>query len=161
MNEPTSAVSPPGVSGVSLLKIPVSDLVASAEWYSRVFGATRLAQFDHFDAQGQLYAVMLAVPGLTFPMQLRLAPHTAQAIAGFDPVGFAVPTLDDLERWESFLSDLGIENSNVLRGLVGWFLIVRDPDGLSIRLFSDEHHDVDPDNAVTDSPWLEYPAENR
>lgn len=159
MNSSPPQISPPGISGISLIKVPVSDLAASLAWYEMVFDGKRLPQFDHVDAAGQLFAYMLAIPGLSCPLQLRLAPETARNVAGFDPIGFAVETRTNLEEWERFLLQNQVENSSVLRGLIGWFLILRDPDGLSIRLFSDEHHEIDPENSVTDSPWLSYPSE--
>ena len=64
----------PPVSGLHHLKLPVSDLDTSLHWYERVFDAEHLAQFDHFDDNGARYAVIIAIPGLPTPLELRWAP---------------------------------------------------------------------------------------
>ena len=72
----------PVVSGLHHLKLPVSDLDTSLHWYERVFDAQRLAQFDHFDDNGARYAVIVAIPGLPTPLELRWAPGGAAAMRG-------------------------------------------------------------------------------
>lgn len=147
----------PQLTGISLLKAPVSDMAVSLAWYEKVLGAERLVELDHLDAAGNPYAYMLHIAGLPLPVQLRLAPRTAARCSGFDPFAFEVETLADLEAWEKYLEEISEPNSGVLRGLVGWYLVFRDPDGLSLRIFTREHHDID--HTLIDSPWTAYPAE--
>lgn len=148
---------PPPLVGVSLVKAPVSDIEASLTWYGKVFGGERIAALDHIDGDGRPYAYMLQLPGLPMPLQLRLAPRTAGRVAGFDPFAFAVETKADLEDWVARLDALGVLNSGVERGLVGWFLVVKDPDGLSIRIFTRERHDIE--HGIPETAWTRYPAE--
>lgn len=71
----------------------------------------------------------------------------------------AVETRADLKRWEEYLNRQGVLNSGVLRGILGWLLVFKEPDGLSLRLYSNEQHEFDALNSDIDSPWVVYPAE--
>jgi catechol 2,3-dioxygenase-like lactoylglutathione lyase family enzyme len=146
----------PELAGIHHAKIPVSDLDRSLPWYEQVFGATRLAHLDHRTPDGTLYAHILDVPGLPFPLELRLAPMQAAGITTFDPLDFAIETRDDLRAWTGHLESLGIEHSGELRGLVGWLLAFNDPDGLSIRIYTNESHAPDGETNDASSPWLQY-----
>jgi len=96
----------PRLRGLHHLKLPVTDLDASLVWYQQVFDAEHLTQFDHLGDDGVRYAVILAVPGLNVPIELRLAPKAAAATVGYDPVKngsaghykgwFRVPSADRL-----------------------------------------------------------------
>jgi len=146
----------PVLSGIHHLKIPVSDLATSLGWYERVLGARRVPQFDHITGDGRLFAYILDVPGLEMAVELRDEPTYAERLRGFDPVVFAADLLADLEGWAAHLDALGVENSGVLRGLLGWLVIFRDPDGLSIRIYSRETHELDIENSDIASPWVAY-----
>ena len=65
---------PPSLSGIHHVTLPVSDLGASADWYAHALGATRLPGLDHHDPQGNRFSVVVTLPGLGIPVQLRLAP---------------------------------------------------------------------------------------
>ena len=145
------------VSGIHHLKIVVSDLHASLSWWQDVTGARRDSDLDHRTADGQLFAYLVEVPGVGPYLELRLDPAAARAVAGLDPITFAVDTRDDLVQLGARLDGLGIEHSPVLRGLVGWILVVRTPDGLSVRFHTRESHEWDPQNADSSSPWINPP----
>lgn len=148
----------PQLDGVHHYKVPVSDLDESLRWYEQVFGAERQPQFDHRSSAGVRYAYIIDVPGLGL-LELRYAPDTARAISGHDPVTYAVATRTDLQAWVDHLDALGVENSGELRGIIGWVLVFRDPDGLAVRLYTREHHEFDEANAEVDSPWLRLSAD--
>jgi catechol 2,3-dioxygenase-like lactoylglutathione lyase family enzyme len=147
----------PHVAGLHHLKIAVSDLAASLSWYSRALGAERLAEFDHVMPDGTLFAYIVNIPGVDTHVELRMAPIFAARQKGFDPIVFLVDTLIDLEEWATYLDGCGIENSGVLRGLLGWLLVCRDPDGLSVRFYTEERHEMDIQKADVHSPWVVYP----
>ncbi|MFE3179041.1 hypothetical protein ACFXPA_03420 [Amycolatopsis sp. NPDC059090] len=48
-----------------------------------------------------------------------------------------------------------------LDGSLGWLVVVHDPDGASIRLYSEETHDWDADRADLESPWIAPLARDR
>ena len=151
----------PGIAGIHHLKLPVTDLKRSLEWYETVLGGVRQPHFDHFLPDGTLFAYILEVPRLGYPLELRLAPGMAKNMRGFDPIVFAVQGHSDLKKWEHFLTSVGIEHSGVLRGIIGWLLVFTDPDGLSIRLYTIDQHEVDHQNSDINSPWVAYPSETR
>ena len=62
-----STPAPPPLDGLHHLKIPVTDPVAAAGWWKRLLGAARLPQWDHVDADGTLFGVLIQVPGLPGP----------------------------------------------------------------------------------------------
>ncbi len=148
----------PYVAGIHHLKIAVSDLAVSLPWYERALGASRLPQYDHVLPGGDPFAYILKIPGLGTLLELRMAPAQAARQAGFDPIVLATETLADLQRWAAYFDECGIEHSGVLRGILGWLLVCRDPDGLSVRFYSHESHEFDALNADIDSPWVSYPA---
>jgi hypothetical protein len=141
------------------LKIPVTNLQRSLTWYETVLGGVRQPHFDHLLPDGTLFAYILEIPHLGCPLELRLAPGMAANIRGFDPIVFAVQGHGDLEKWEKFLTSVGVEHSEVLRGIIGWLLVCTDPDGLSIRLYTIDQHEFDDQNSDINSPWVVYPSE--
>lgn len=143
----------PHLVGIHHLKFAVSDLDVSLDWWERAFDGKRQVHWDHTFPDGRLFAYMMLVPGLDEPVELRLAPGSAD-VAGFDSVVFAVETMADLERWAEHLNAVGIENSGVLRGFIGWLLVAHDPDGNSLRLYSNEQHPWDVEGADIHNPWL-------
>jgi catechol 2,3-dioxygenase-like lactoylglutathione lyase family enzyme len=148
----------PQVAGIHHLKVPVSDLARSAAWYGEVLGAVRIPEYDHINAKGELFAQIFRVPGVDTMVELRLAPGIAAGIRGFDPIMFSVELHDDLLTWIAHLNELTVENSGVLRGILGWTLVCYDPDGLSIRFYTNEEHELDAAGSDMASPWLAYPA---
>ncbi|PWJ25024.1 catechol 2,3-dioxygenase-like lactoylglutathione lyase family enzyme [Branchiibius hedensis] len=143
----------PSLAGIHHLKFAVSDLDVSLDWWERAFGGQRQPHWDHTFPDGRLFAYMLLVPGVDAPVELRLAPGSA-LVAGFDSIVFAVETREDLEGWAKHLADVGIDNSGVLRGFLGWLLVAREPDGNSLRLYTNETHDWDVEGADVHNPWV-------
>ncbi|MFI9382124.1 VOC family protein [Kutzneria sp. NPDC052558] len=126
----------PTLDGVHHLKFPVSDLAASVEWFGTALGARRQEGLDHYDLDGRLFGVILAVPGLDVPVELRLSPEMARAMAGYDPVTFSVADDAALARWIAHLDSVGIEHSPPLRGFAGQLITLSTPDGVVIRLYT-------------------------
>jgi catechol 2,3-dioxygenase-like lactoylglutathione lyase family enzyme len=147
----------PAVSGLHHLKVPVSDLDATLDWYERVFGAVRRPEFDHVDREGNRFAAIVDIPGLETMLEFRVAPRMARDLRGFDPIIFSARTHADLLDWQAHLDGLGIDNSGIIYGIIGWTLIWHDPDGLSVRVYSEEEHAPDMEGADIGNPWLQYP----
>ncbi|HEY4454518.1 MAG TPA: VOC family protein [Pseudonocardiaceae bacterium] len=124
----------PVLRGLHHLKLPVSDLDASLAWYQRVLGALHQRQFDHIDSDGVRYAVILAVPGVDTPLELRWAPEMAARTVGYDPISFAVDDPAALDAWAAHLDELGVEHSPVALGAAGRLLAFADPDGTHLRV---------------------------
>lgn len=154
----TNTIGTVQLSGIHHLKIPVSDLDTSLAWYARVLGAVRLPEFDHVGRDGKLFAYIISIPGVSTLVELRLSPKMSENLAGFDPTVFAVDTLASLTAWRDRLDNLEVENSSILRGLIGWLLIFHDPDGLSVRFYTNETHEFDAAGSDMESPWVAYPS---
>ncbi len=145
---------PPPLQGIHHLKLPVSDLDTSLTFYERAFGARRIPEADHRHASdGSLYAYILAVPGLGTALELRLDPERAERHRLFDPVTIAVRDRATLAAWDEYLTGQGIVHSEVITAIQAWLIVVPDPDGHRLRLYTLETHgpELTPDE---DNPWV-------
>ncbi|MFI1801351.1 antibiotic biosynthesis monooxygenase [Streptomyces sp. NPDC020379] len=140
--------------GIHHLKLPVTDLERSARWYGDVLGAHRLTELDHRRPGGTLFAVVLDVPGLGTRLELRLDPVTATAVEGYDFLTLAVDDRTALDRWIAHLDTLDVPHSPPVVALVGWLLVIPDPDGQRLRLYTTTPHGLDSARIEYDSPWL-------
>ena len=149
-NEP----QPPPLQGIHHLKLPVSDLDASLIFYERAFGGRRIPEADHRRASdGSLYAYILTIPGLGTALELRLDPERAERHRLFDPVTIAVRDRATLAAWDEYLTSQGIVHSEVITAIQAWLIVVPDPDGHRLRLYTLETHgpELTPDE---DNPWV-------
>lgn len=126
----------PEVSGLHHIQFPVADLTESLAWFHTVFGAEYQPEFDHHDAQNRRYAVIMQIPGLHFPVQLRQAPEMAAAIAGYEPVTFGVTDRAELQRWAEHLDECGVRHSGIKQARIGEAVDFAAPDGAKIRLYT-------------------------
>ncbi|MFL6087332.1 MAG: VOC family protein [Mycobacterium sp.] len=149
----------PRLKRVHHIKLPVTDLDTSLNWYRRVLDAEHLTRFDHYDGAGTRYAVILQLPGVDIPIELRWAPDAAAATVGYDPVHFVAGGTDDLQAWVAHLDTLGIEHSPVITALAGQLLIFRDPDQTYLHLLTAPEGGVlaiemNRDAAEPEGPWI-------
>ena len=123
------------LAGFHHVKLPVSDIDRSREWYERVLGLTVDIEFVE---DGTVKGVALVDAG-TVSIALRLDPARAAAMSGFDAIALAVPTRADVARWQDRLDGLGEPHAGVVTGHRGGCVLigVHDPDGLEIRLYAD------------------------
>jgi quinol monooxygenase YgiN/catechol 2,3-dioxygenase-like lactoylglutathione lyase family enzyme len=147
-------MSTPSHNGIHHIKLPVTDLERSTEWYSTVLGARRLTQLDHRRPDGTLFAVILDVPGVAGRVELRLAPATAKSLNGYDFLTLTVADKSTMDTWVDRLDSLGVRHSPLIVALVGWLLVVPDPDGLRLRFYTTEPHSLGTEAVEFDSPWL-------
>ena len=144
----------PPLRGIHDLKFAVSDLDESLHFYERALGAKHMPELDHTRDDGTRFAVVVEVPGLGTPMQLRLDPERSARQAMFDPLGIAVDDRAALERWDAALTECGVVHSPILVAVRGWLIVIQDPDGNRIRLYTLESHCPE-FRPATNSPWLE------
>ena len=126
----------PDLGPIHHVKVPVSDVRASTEWYVRVLG---LAVAIEFTEDGEVRGVALATPDGTTSIALRHDPERAAALAGFDLVALGVPTRDGVQAWADHLAALGQQHGGVVTGHRGGAVLVglHDPDGIELRLYAD------------------------
>jgi catechol 2,3-dioxygenase-like lactoylglutathione lyase family enzyme len=121
------------LSGFHHVKLPVSDIHRSLEWYERALGLRAQMKFTE---KGVLKGVALADPDETVALALRHDPERAAGIAGFDPVALCVPGPDALQAWQRRLDDLGEPHGGIVAGHQGSVIVgLHDPDGIEIRLY--------------------------
>ena len=134
----------PAVAGYHHFAPTVSDVEASAQWYERVFGMTRVpVAFPHHGGGSIGYAVVLTDPRSGIVLGLHhhdgnLGQDFDERRTGLDHMSFAVAGRADLDVWASWLDSLGIENSGVVDtgDPVPYSVVVfRDPDNIQLELF--------------------------
>ena len=126
----------PVLGGFHHVRLPVSDVGTSLEWYRRVLFLEVTIEFIE---DGVLRAVTLADPDRTLRLALREDPQRAPGLAGFNALAFGVPTVQDLHAWSDHLDALGVEHSAIAEGSVGWLIGgITDPDDIEIRLYTHE-----------------------
>ncbi len=122
------------LSGFHHVKLPVSDVARSRDWYQAVLGLELDLEFVE---DGVLMGVALRDPGGSTCLAARHDPARAAALAGFDPITFAVTARADLEAWQQRLDELEEPHGGIVPGHQGWALIgLHDPDGIEVRLYT-------------------------
>jgi catechol 2,3-dioxygenase-like lactoylglutathione lyase family enzyme len=133
-----SLVDAPVLAGIHHLKLPVTDLARSWEWYHSRLGYQ--VQMEMVE-QGQLMGLALRHPNGGPPLGLRLDPDRARAAAGFDYFAIGVPDKEAIDQLATRLTALGEEHAGVHWASIGWILpYLHDPDGHEIRFYTHQHH---------------------
>ncbi|WP_019928526.1 VOC family protein [Nocardia sp. BMG111209] len=137
----------PVLAGVHHLKLPVSDLTRSIDWYHSRFGYAVVIEFRE---QNVLMGVSLRHPAGGPLLGLRLDPEKAVAAAGFDYFSIGVPDRAAIEALAAHLDELGETHAGVHFATMGWILPeLHDPDGHEIRFYTNESHTELGDHPLT------------
>ncbi len=132
----------PALAGVHHLKLPVTDLERSREWYLSRLGYQVQMEFVE---QGQLMGLALAHPNGGPMLALRLDPERCRAAAGFDYFAIGVPDREAIEGLAARLTAFGEQHAGVHWASIGWILPeLHDPDGHEVRFYTVQHH-TEPD----------------
>jgi catechol 2,3-dioxygenase-like lactoylglutathione lyase family enzyme len=137
----------PALAGIHHLKLPVTNLARSREWYRSRLGYQVQIEFIE---QGQLMGYSLSHPNGGPGLGLRLDPGRARAAAGFDYFSIGVPDKDAIDRLATRLTALGEQHAGVHWASIGWILPeLHDPDGHEVRFYTMQHHTELAPDAVT------------
>jgi glyoxylase I family protein len=128
------------VVGIHHVALTVSDLDQSTAWYVTRLGFEELFREDGVDRK----ACVMQYPGGGF--SVGLVEHTPAPPDPFDPrrrgldhLAFTVASRDELEQWATNLTTAGVEHSGVIDIPAGAILNLKDPDGIALALFWDQH----------------------
>lgn len=137
----------PTLDGVHHLKLPVSDLECSIDWYCSRLGYEVVVVFRH---RGERVGVSMVHPDGGPMLGLVLAPDKARGAAGFDYFSIGVADRARLIELAEHLTSLGEQHAGVHFATVGWILpMLHDPDGHEVRFYSTESHtSMDPANPI-------------
>src|ERR1700728_2262292 len=121
------------ITGLSHLQLLVSDVSASAKWYSAVLGLVPFAD------DPDIGYVALGHRGGKFVVVLTKAPSPrasshGPAGDGLDHLALAVPDGAALEAWAAHLAEVGIDHAGVVLEGGHPSLQLRDPDGIALEL---------------------------
>jgi catechol 2,3-dioxygenase-like lactoylglutathione lyase family enzyme len=133
----------PTLAGVHHLKLPVSDLDRSIEWYASRLGYQVVIEFRD---RGRRTGVSMTHPNGGPWLGLTLDRDRARASAGFDYFSIGVPDREAIEALAAHLTALGEAHAGVQFATIGWILpLLHDPDGHEVRFYTLESHTaVDP-----------------
>lgn len=137
----------PRLDGVHHLKLPVSDVARSLEWYRTRLGYEKSVEFVE---GGTLMGIGMRHSAGRPGLALRLDPDRAAAAAGFDYFAIGVPDRAAITELADRLTALGDEHAGVHRASTGWILpLLHDPDGHEVRFYTTEHHTEFSDGVTT------------
>lgn len=117
----------PEILGLHHVRLPVSDVLASRDWYVETLGLSPLMVTE--EEASVIGEALVHDSGLV--VGLHADPDAARSLEGFCVLALSV---DDLPEWSDYLDRIGIEHTPLERGPRGDHLSVSDPDGLVIEL---------------------------
>jgi catechol 2,3-dioxygenase-like lactoylglutathione lyase family enzyme len=128
----------PLLDGIHHVKIPVTDLARSRDWYASRLGYRVDVEFEE---GGRLVGLLLGHPRGGPRLALRLDPGRSAGLADFDFFAIGVPSRTAIEDLARRLTTLGEQHAGVHRATAGWILpLLHDPDGHEVRFYTTEHH---------------------
>jgi glyoxylase I family protein len=129
-NEPGASAP---ITGLSHFQLRVSDVEASARWYSAALGLVPFAQDARIGYVALRHRGAKVVVVLTQEPGPDVEPYepTAQQL---DHLAFAVPDGESLRVWADHLAEIGITHVGIVLENGHPSLQLRDPDGIAIEL---------------------------
>lgn len=129
----------PLLVGVHHVRLPVSNVLESRDWYTAVFGFEPILDFEE---EERVLGIVLEHPcGIT--LSLHLDPERSIALSGFSAVAFCVGSYEELKSWAAHLDRIGVTRAPMIESHVGWSTQVSDPDKIVVRLHTGGHPAAD------------------
>lgn len=140
----------PRLDGFHHVKIPVTDIQRSLDWYRSRLGFTEGIRFVE---DGVLTGVTLEHPNGGPPLALRTDTRASDGIGAFDFFSIGVPDKDSIDALAARLTALGEGHAGVHRATLGWILpMLHDPDGHEVRFYTTQHHSEFDDGTEINDP---------
>ena len=134
------------ILGLHHVKIPVSDMARSREFYERVLELEPLSEFAD-DHDGVVRGVVYRAKG-DLMISLREQPVAAAGLVGYDPFGMMLRGRADIEHWADRLDALGVEHAPIVEASIGFMLRFEDPDGIEVRFYTLDAEGRDPEGRL-------------
>jgi catechol 2,3-dioxygenase-like lactoylglutathione lyase family enzyme len=122
--------------GVHHVRLPVSSLTRSSEWYATVLGFECLVVEEDED---RVTGLVMQHPGGVM-IGLHEDRDRAAALRGFAAIAFSVP---DVAAWSAHLDAIGIDYGPPEACHLGTAIRLADPDGIVVHLHSVEQPSAD------------------
>jgi catechol 2,3-dioxygenase-like lactoylglutathione lyase family enzyme len=121
--------------GIHHVKVPVSDVFRSRDWYQDVLGFSPILDFEEED---RVVGVAVELPvGVT--VGLHADPVRARALRGFCVLALSVASDRALGAWARHLDEAGIAHSAIVDTETGTAMTIPDPDGILVALHTPRH----------------------
>jgi glyoxylase I family protein len=140
----TAELPPEGapLTGLSHVQLLVTDVPASATWYSAALGLEPYAEdpaIGYIALRHRMSKLVVVLtpsptPGSGGTHDQAGAVSTGGGGAFLDHLAFAVPDGDALRVWADHLTEIGIDHQGVVPENGNPSLQLRDPDGIAIEL---------------------------
>jgi catechol 2,3-dioxygenase-like lactoylglutathione lyase family enzyme len=134
------------ILGLHHVKVPVSDMVRSREFYERVLELVPLSEFAD-DHDGVVRGVVYRAKG-DLMISLREQPVAAAGLVGYDPFAMMLRGRADIEHWADRLDALGVEHDPIVEASIGLMLRFQDPDGIEVRFYTIDAEGRDPEGRL-------------
>jgi len=126
----------PSFSDVSHISLSVRDAETTANWWKEVFGLRELIRLDHDEGWHGILLELTAAIAIEFQQHDANAGETFDPVrTGFDHMGLAVDSRDDLLEWQAHFESLGVVHTPVADRPYGSVLTFKDPDRLQFEMF--------------------------
>ncbi len=129
-NEPVPGAP---ITGLSHFQLRVSNVEASALWYSAALGLVPFAQDSRIGYVALRHRGAKVVVVLTQEPEPDIEPDEPAA-QQLDHLAFAVPDGESLSVWADHLAEIGVDHAGIVLENGHPSLQLRDPDGIAIEL---------------------------
>ncbi|MGH3951661.1 MAG: VOC family protein [Pseudonocardiaceae bacterium] len=124
--------------GLAHTAVTVSDLDASTQWYTALFGAPPVLEEEEQSGNFR-HAVFVLDGGTLFGLHAHrdagASPGFDERRVGLDHIAFGC-TQQDLDQWQARLDELGIAHGDIVAAPYGSGLSFRDPDNIALEFFA-------------------------
>lgn len=126
----------PTMPTITHVALTVSDLEASAAWYTKVLGVDPVLDEDTGPFRHIVYSVGGTLLGIHGFPDLKSTEPFDERRPGLDHVAFGCADRAELEDWAKHLDELGVQHGGVVDAPYGSGLSFRDPDNIALELFA-------------------------